>query len=92
MTDSLLTEGRSKPSSSDPQGLGFKEELFRFTERFGHLMSRIILTALYILLVGPAAIFVATFGDRLGIRKYRGTSYSTWTRLNENLEQARRQG
>ena len=66
--------------------------MIRFTERFGHLMSRILLTVMYVCLVGPAGLILSTLGDRLSIRRWRGTSWTDWPTANENLDQARRQG
>jgi hypothetical protein len=68
-----------------------KEQVFLFFERFGHLMSRILLTFLYVVLVAPAGLLMAAFGDPLRIRRYRGTSWVEWQHTNESLEQARRQ-
>lgn len=68
-----------------------KEQLIQFTERFGHMMSRVLLTLLYLVLVAPAGLFLSLFGDRLRIRRYRGTSWSDWMRVNETPQQARRQ-
>ena len=79
------------PVAPPPPELSFKEKLFQFFERFGHLMSRILLTILYVILVAPAGIILALFGDPLRIRKYRGTSWMNWTHENNTTEQARRQ-
>jgi hypothetical protein len=67
------------------------QQLARFSERFGHLMSRVVLTALYVVLVAPAGIAVAWLGDPLRIRRWRGTSWSRWTQDNDSLARARRQ-
>lgn len=67
------------------------QRLARFTERFGHLMSRIVLTALYVVLVGPAGLVLSLFGDPLRIRRWRGTSWAEWTRPSGSLDHARRQ-
>jgi hypothetical protein len=68
-----------------------KEKFFRFTERFGHMMSRVLLTVLYVTLVAPAGILLSLFSDKLGIRRFRGTSWNDWKRTNETPSQARRQ-
>ena len=70
---------------------GFKESFFLFSERFGHMMSRILLTVLYIVLVAPAGVVMTLLGDALQIKRYRGTSWNPWEHDNESLEQARRQ-
>lgn len=67
------------------------QEFARFTERFGHMMSRILLTLLYAALVAPAGLFLALFGDPLAIRRHRGTSWTDWRERNDTLERARRQ-
>ena len=67
-----------------------KEALLRFIERFGHMMSRILLTILYAVLVAPAGIFLALLGDALRIRRWGGTSWQTWTHT-DTPERARRQ-
>jgi hypothetical protein len=66
--------------------------LGRFTERFGHMMSRIVLTVLYVALVAPAGLVIAAAGDPLRIRRWRGTSWNDWRERNDTLELARRQG
>jgi hypothetical protein len=67
------------------------QRLHRFTERFGHMMSRILLTLLYALLVAPAGLVMALLCDPLRIKKYRGSSWAPWNEDNESLERARRQ-
>ncbi len=63
----------------------------RFTERFGHMMSRIVLTVLYVLLVAPAAALLAPLADPLKIRRWSGSSWRRWPRDNDTIERARRQ-
>ena len=68
------------------------ESLLQFSERFGHMMSRIFLTLLYFLVLGPFAIFYRVFADPL--RRKRPTedgNWSTWVPHNETLRSARRQ-
>jgi hypothetical protein len=67
------------------------QSFFRFSERFGHLMSRILLTALYIVLVAPAGILLAVLADPLRIKRWRGSSWVPWTQDNDSLARARRQ-
>jgi len=68
-----------------------KQQFARFTERFGHLMSRIVLTVLYVVLVAPAGLVVALLADPLRIKRWRGSSWSPWTQDNDSLARARRQ-
>jgi hypothetical protein len=63
----------------------------RFTERFGHMMSRIVLTVLYVALVAPVALFFSMACDPLRKRTWRGTSWIPWSQDNDSLERARRQ-
>jgi hypothetical protein len=66
-------------------------QLARFSERFGHMMSRVLLTLLYVALVAPAAALLTTFGDPLRIKRWSGTSWMPWAQDNDTLERARRQ-
>jgi len=84
-------EAPNAPTEAPPPRPTFSKQVLRFTERFGHLMSRILLTLLYALLVAPAGIVMALFGDPLRIRRWRGTSWRPWTQDNDSLERARRQ-
>ena len=59
--------GTEMDSSTAAPPLPLKEQFFRFVERFGHVMSRILLTVLYLVLVAPAGIFMSLFGDPLKI-------------------------
>jgi len=79
------------PAAPAPAPLTLTRRVLRFTERFGHMMSRVLLTLLYVLLVAPAGFVVALLTDPLGIKRWRGTSWRPWTQDNESLERARRQ-
>jgi len=68
-----------------------RQQLARFSERFGHLMSRVVLTALYVVLVAPAGLVLALLGDPLRIRRWRGSSWLDWTQDNDSLVRAHRQ-
>lgn len=80
-----------EPSSPSGESKSLFQQLAFFTERFGHMMSRLILTVLYFVLVAPAGLVVSLFGDPLRIRKYTGSSWNPWGEVNETLPQARRQ-
>lgn len=71
--------------------LSAMQRLHRFTERFGHMMSRVILTVLYVVLVGPPALFVSFLLDPLRIKRWRGSAWVGWTRTNDTLDLARKQ-
>ncbi|MBI4879959.1 MAG: hypothetical protein HY812_09930 [Planctomycetes bacterium] len=63
-----------------------------FLEQFGHMMSRLVLTILYVLLVAPVGVFYRFLGDPF-MRRYprRGSSFTPWKSANSSLRQARRQ-
>ncbi|MBM4015192.1 MAG: hypothetical protein FJ293_09565 [Planctomycetes bacterium] len=79
------------PVEPPPPPLSFLQRLHRFTERFGHLMSRVILTVLYLVLVGPAGLILSLFCDPLRIKRWKGSAWNGWNRTNDTLELARRQ-
>jgi len=62
-----------------------------FSERFGNMLSRIFLTLLYFLLLGPFAIFYRLVADPLRIRRPSGGNWRSWESTNETLVAARRQ-
>ena len=61
-----------------------------FTERFGNMLSRIFLTLLYFLVLGPFALVYRVVADPLRIRPRR-TNWWSWVSDNEDLRAARRQ-
>ncbi|MBK9387983.1 MAG: hypothetical protein IPN34_24460 [Planctomycetes bacterium] len=65
--------------------------LRHFLERFGDLVSRWLLSAIYLVLVAPIGLCFRFFGDPLGIRAWRGTSFVPWKKGNTTLREARRQ-
>jgi hypothetical protein len=65
--------------------------LIQFTERFGSMLSRILLTVLYFGLLGPFAIFYRLFADPLHVRRRRDGNWSGWAASNETLAAARKQ-
>lgn len=65
--------------------------LLVFTERFGNMLSRIFLTLLYFLVLGPFAVLYRLCADPLNIRRPDGGNWSSWNATNETLEAARRQ-
>lgn len=70
---------------------GFLPNVKFFIENFGHMMSRIVLTALYVVLITPVGIFYRFLADPF-LAKYRGTSFTDWKSENSTLDEARRQG
>jgi len=65
----------------------FYNSLFKFSERFGHMLSRFILTLLYFIFVTPAGIIITLFGDPLKIRKSKSTN---WRKIDENMSDKKR--
>lgn len=65
--------------------------LTQFTERFGSMLSRLLLTVLYFALLGPFAVFYRLFSDPLHIRRRRNGNWSEWRATNESLSAARKQ-
>jgi len=63
----------------------------QFTERFGNMLSRIFLTLLYFLLLGPFAIFYRLVADPLHVRRRKGGNWTAWVATNETLAAARKQ-
>ena len=68
----------------------FWSRVIVFTERFGQMLSRIVLSILYVLCFAPVA-FLVRASDPLDIRKWRSTSWNRWTSKNDDLDHARRQ-
>jgi hypothetical protein len=65
--------------------------LIRFSERFGSMLSRVLLTVLYFGVLGPFAILYQLFADPLHLRRRRGGNWTAWTTHNDTLPLARRQ-
>ncbi|MEO6710350.1 MAG: hypothetical protein ABIP42_12285 [Planctomycetota bacterium] len=65
--------------------------LLQFSERFGSMLSRALLTLLYFLLLGPFALVYQLFADPLHIKRRPQGNWSAWESKNETLAEARRQ-
>jgi hypothetical protein len=65
--------------------------LLHFSERFGSMLSRVLLTVLYFGLLGPFALAYRSFADPLRLRR-PASNWVAWRRENEDLRSARRQG
>lgn len=68
-----------------------KGQVLRFFERFGHMMSRVILSLLYLVLVAPAGIVYVLFLDPLRIRRRPASNWVPYKTSNTSIEAARRQ-
>jgi len=65
--------------------------LVAFSERFGSMLSRIFLTLLYFLVLGPFALVYQRLADPLRLRRPRDGNWAGWVADNETLAAARRQ-
>jgi hypothetical protein len=63
----------------------------QLSERFGNMLSRGLLTLLYIVLLGPFALLYRLVADPLHLRRRRGGNWTAWTTRNDTLATARRQ-
>lgn len=66
--------------------------LIEFSERFGSMLSRLLLSVLYFGLLGPFALLYRAVADPLHIARRRQGNWSNWVAKNETLAAARRQG
>jgi hypothetical protein len=65
--------------------------LLQFSERFGSMLSRLLLTVLYFVLLGPFALVYQLFADPLHIKRRPQGNWSSWQSKNDTLAAARRQ-
>ena len=65
--------------------------LMEFSERFGSMLSRIFLTLLYFLVLGPFALLYRFFADPLRLRPRNDGNWASWRADNETIAAARRQ-
>jgi hypothetical protein len=65
--------------------------LLHFSERFGSMLSRVLLTVLYFGLLGPFAVVYRLVADPLHLRRPR-SNWVGWRAVNETVRAARRQG
>ena len=65
--------------------------LLEFSERFGSMLSRVLLSVLYFGLLGPFALLYRLFADPLRLRRPAGSNWTAWTSTNDTLRAARRQ-
>lgn len=67
------------------------EGLLRFSERFGSMLSRALLTVLYYCALGPFALVYQRVADPLHLRRRPDGNWSSWQGKNDSLSAARRQ-
>lgn len=65
--------------------------LLQFTERFGSMLSRTLLTVLYFAVLGPFAVLYRVFADPLHLRRRPRGNWSAWEETNSTLTDARKQ-
>jgi hypothetical protein len=65
--------------------------LTQFTEHFGQMLSRVFLTLLYYLVLGPFALLYQLAADPLRLRRPADGNWWEWTSDNETVPAARRQ-
>ena len=70
---------------------GKQSPLREFLERFGDLMSRLILGVIYLVLVAPVGLVFTFLRDPLRMKSWTGSTFTKWDRKNSTVGQARRQ-
>ena len=68
-----------------------KGALIHFSERFGSMLSRVLLTVLYFVVLGPFALAYQLVCDPLHLRRRKNGNWTAWTSKNDTLRMARRQ-
>ncbi|MEZ6013830.1 MAG: hypothetical protein R3F49_01840 [Planctomycetota bacterium] len=67
------------------------EALLHFSERFGSMLSRLLLTVLYYVVLGPFALAYQLVADPLHLKRRPSGNWTRWTNQNDTLAAARRQ-
>ena len=67
------------------------QTLLTFSERFGQLLSRILLTVLYYVLLGPVALIYQRCADPLHLGRRPTGNWTAWEDHGTGLKSARRQ-
>lgn len=68
-----------------------KARALLFSERFGSMLSRVLLTVLYFGVLGPFAILYRLVADPLHLRRRKRGNWTAWASRNDTLRLARRQ-
>jgi hypothetical protein len=68
-----------------------RKAFIEFSERFGNMLSRALLTVLYFALLGPFALVYRLVADPLHLRRRKRGNWTPWTASNDTLRAARRQ-
>ena len=68
------------------------QSLIQFTERFGSMLSRLLLSVLYYVVLGPVALVYQRFADPLHLKRpASGSNWTPWQGKNDTMSAARRQ-
>jgi len=67
------------------------QAFIQFSERFGSMLSRTLLTVLYFTVLGPFAVLYRLFADPLHLRRRPRGNWSAWEETNSTLKAAKRQ-
>ena len=67
------------------------QALIQFTERFGSMLSRLLLTILYYVVLGPFALVYQRVADPLHLRRRDDGNWAPWSGTNDDLASARKQ-
>ena len=67
------------------------QSFLQFSQRFGHMLSRVFLTLLYFLVLGPFAVVYRIVADPLRRRRPKGSNWSAWEQRENTLAAARKQ-
>ena len=81
----------SAPAKPRAKILDVLQPFLTLSERFGNMLSRILLGAMYFLLLGPFALLYRLVADPLHLRRRRRGNWTTWTTHNDSVSTARRQ-
>ena len=81
----------SAGASSRAKLLETLKPFLTLSERFGNMLSRLLLGAMYFLLLGPFALLYRLVADPLHLRRRRRGNWTAWTTHNDSLGTARRQ-
>ncbi len=65
--------------------------LIEFTEHFGSMLSRTLLTVLYFVALGPFALLYQLFADPLHLRRRPAGNWTGWVARSETVDAARHQ-
>jgi hypothetical protein len=67
------------------------QSLLKFSERFGDMLSNVLLTILYYGVLGPFALVYQLVADPLHLRRRPRGNWTGWDESNDTLAAARRQ-